>query len=194
MNVPRFDSLYSRVGQITINQSSCINCIVIYIYNYIYIYIYLMAKTPTLWSSNMAMKNPAFNLILVHAFPSHSKLHFVQAFPSHVWWHRWVPVGCLQTSLAWRKKALSSWYNWTSMVLWAPSTCAGATRTHQPWRNRNWIWIGFCWDVFNDQDDQVVLGLQGIWDHYYIQFLNIPKLQINQCWNMLQLLSLRKHR
>ena len=33
----------------------------------------------------------------------------------------------------------------------------------------------------NDQDDQVVLGLQGIWDHYYIQFRNIPKVQINQC-------------
>ena len=111
-------------------------------------YIFLMAKTPTLWSSNMAMNNPAFNLMLFHAFPSHSNLHLVQAFPSHVWWHRWVPVGCLQTSLAWRKKALSSWYNWTSMALWAPSTCAGATRTHQPWRNRNWIWIGFCWDVF----------------------------------------------
>lgn len=40
--------------------------------------------------------------------------------------------------------------------------------------------LAFVGMFFNDQDDQVELGLQGIWDHYYIQFLNIPKLQINQ--------------
>ena len=153
MNVPIFDSLYSRVGKITINQSSCINCRVI------------LYKTTGWWLSHPSEENMKVSLLgwwesqlngKIKIFQTTNQIPYVwwlnplpsgnqtwqwkipafscffsdpfqrplssPCFPSHVGWHRWVP-------LPGEKKAFSSWYNCTSMALWAPSTWGQQSHT-----------------------------------------------------------------